>query len=589
LLASWSTLQDWLQRGAADHAVRARVEQAAAEWERMGRARDLLWGRRQLAEVEALELDSLAPREAAFLDAARSAVRRRRLLGAGGAAMVAVGAVAVSLAVRARARHQLDSLVEDQLLAATIARDAAQQIAEDRDVDRNRAFVLFDARDWPQAEVVWKSVEAKAPDEDLQFRSASTSLENALSLDPNRADLRARFADLLFERLLRAERDHHPELAKELEGRLGNYDDDYHYRAARAAPAHVQLEVVPAGAEVWSEPPDGARRREGQAPLAELPLSPGSVILSFEAPGHVAARLPVLLAPGERRVLRVALPPAPAPRGMIYVPPGRFLFGSADSGSEDASDMRVGFMKTAPLHEVATAGYFIGRYEVTFAEWIEFLDDLAPNERRRRTPNGASTPSSVALVELGPKRWRLEMMPTKNWMYTAETGQRLRYEGRAKRAEQDWTKFPVTGVSYEDAVAYAVWLDRTGRVPGARLCDEHEWERAARGADGRIFPSGKPLETDDANIDVTYGQNDLAFGPDEVGSHPASRSPVGADDMAGNAWEWTRSVAKPEQQTIMRGGCSFTSALNARSMNRELVGPTTRHPQIGVRLCATPR
>ena len=72
LLTSWSTLQGWLQRGAADHAVRARVEQAAAAWERMGRARDLLWGRRQLAETRALDRDRLAPREAAFLAAVRA-------------------------------------------------------------------------------------------------------------------------------------------------------------------------------------------------------------------------------------------------------------------------------------------------------------------------------------------------------------------------------------------------------------------------------------------------------------------------------------------------------------------------------------
>src|SRR5678815_2053151 len=97
-------------------------------------------------------------------------------------------------------------------------------------------------------------------------------------------------------------------------------------------------------------------------------------------------------------------------------------------------------------------------------------------------------------------------------------------------------KLPVAAVSYEDAVAFAAWLDRSGRVRGARLCDEYEWERAARGADGRTFPTGTVLAPDDANIDVTYGREPLAFGPDEIGSHPQSRSPVGADDMAGNIW-----------------------------------------------------
>ena len=54
------------------------------------------------------------------------------------------------------------------------------------------------------------------------------------------------------------------------------------------------------------------------------------------------------------------------------------------------------------------------------------------------------------------------------------------------------------------------WLDRTGRVPGARVCEEREWERAARGADDRMYPHGDNLEPDDANFDETYGK-DLDF------------------------------------------------------------------------------
>jgi formylglycine-generating enzyme required for sulfatase activity len=146
----------------------------------------------------------------------------------------------------------------------------------------------------------------------------------------------------------------------------------------------------------------------------------------------------------------------------------------------------------------------------------------------------------------------------------------------------------VAAISYGDAVAYAAWLDRTGRVPGARLCDEREWERAARGADGRTFPSGSALAPDDANIDVTYGREPLALGPDEVGAHPGSRSPVGADDMAGSVWEWTRSVEAPDAP-IARGGSWHTSRLSARSTNREHVTPTLRNPSLGVRLCASQR
>ena len=162
---------------------------------------------------------------------------------------------------------------------------------------------------------------------------------------------------------------------------------------------------------------------------------------------------------------------------------------------------------------------------------------------------------------------------------------RLRYAKRDRRVEQDWLRFPVTGISFEDAEAYAAWLDRTGRVPGARLCTELEWERAARGEDGREFPHGDSLAPDDANVDLTYDKEPGGFGPDEVGSHPASRSPFGVDDLAGNAWEWTRSSLEPGQ-VVARGGSYYFAAASARLANREMPERTLRDITVGIRVCA---
>jgi formylglycine-generating enzyme required for sulfatase activity len=273
---------------------------------------------------------------------------------------------------------------------------------------------------------------------------------------------------------------------------------------------------------------------------------------------------------------------------MLYVPAGRFQFGG-DDGSEGARQL----LNTVPLHEVSTGAYYIGQHEVTFGEWIAYLDEIPPNERRRRTPRSIAVPSwatltsSVELTEIGPRRWRLSLTPSTQ-SYTADTGQQLRYTRRIRRAEQDWTRFPVSGVSFDDANAFAAWLDRTGRVPGARLCDEYEWERAARGADARMYPSGARLAPDDANIDVTYGRDPLAFGPDEVGAHPGSRSPIGADDMAGNVWELMCSVHTPGIPAV-RGGSWYQGELSAQSLNREDGEISQRSVTLGLRLCATPR
>ncbi|NVB83277.1 MAG: SUMF1/EgtB/PvdO family nonheme iron enzyme [Kofleriaceae bacterium] len=580
LLASWSTLNDWLEQTAADHAVRRRVEQAAAEWERAGEPRDLLWSRRKLVEARPLDRSSLAPREAAFLAAGHRAIVRTRILVAAGLVAVAAGTIATGTILRARARHELERVIAGQLTDATTSLDSARTISRERDAVRTQAFARFDAHDWSAGEDAWAKAEELGLREAGQYRAASSHLENALALDPTRTSLREQLADLLTERLQRAQRDRHTELADELAGRLAAYDSG-HRASDLATEAQIELDVAP-GTTVYREHGD-TRMLVGTAPLPALHVPPGALVLAFEAPGRAPAHMPVLAGHGEKLKLSVALPPAASvPDGMIYVPAGRFLFGSADS-----SDLRRGFLNSPPMHEVAAPAFLIARHEVTYGEWIAFLDDLSPSERAARTPSSQMPQSAVTLTEVAPKKWRYTFVRgTKT--YVADQGARIHYDDRKVRADQDWLKFPVAAISYEDALAYAAWLDRTKRLPGARVCDEYEWERAARGADGRTWPTGETLGGGDANIDVTYGRLPLAFGPDEVGSHPRSRSPVGADDMAGNAWEWTRSVETTENSPIARGGGWYNEALSARSTNREPAEPTQRHVWIGLRMCANP-
>jgi formylglycine-generating enzyme required for sulfatase activity len=171
--------------------------------------------------------------------------------------------------------------------------------------------------------------------------------------------------------------------------------------------------------------------------------------------------------------------------------------------------------------------------------------------------------------------------------YRAAAGQPIVYESRDQRASQDWLRFPVTGISGEDVDAYLNWLDRTGRVPRARLCREDEWERAARGADGRQYPHGDRLAPNDANFDATYGKQDDAYGFDEVGSHPTSRSPFGVDDMVGNARELTISVLE-DTKLVVRGGDFFRSLSTNAVVNREYVTAAQRAPHVGLRVCADP-
>ena len=137
----------------------------------------------------------------------------------------------------------------------------------------------------------------------------------------------------------------------------------------------------------------------------------------------------------------------------------------------------------------------------------------------------------------------------------------------------------------DDARAYAAWLDRTGRVQGARLCTEWEWERAARGADAREYPHGDRLHPEDADFDATYGKIAENFGPDEVGLHPRSRSPFGVDDLSGNVWEWVESSLERDAP-VARGGSYYYAAGSCRVTNRQLPERGFRDVNVGFRICA---
>ena len=239
-----------------------------------------------------------------------------------------------------------------------------------------------------------------------------------------------------------------------------------------------------------------------------------------------------------------------------------------------------------PLHQVETPAYLIARTETTFGEWIEFLQSLPAEERQKRTPKAGSTGLSgvVELTELGPEKWQLLIQP-KTDKFSATTGEPLRYPARKSRAAQDWYRFPVGGISVEDARAYVSWLDRSGRVRGAHICSEHEWERAAKGADDRNLPSGLKLAPDDANFDQTYQKNAACYGPDEVGAHPGGRSPFGIDDMAGNNFEWTVSSVSPDEY-VVRGASFAFDELSVYSNNRNPQDPTVRLDYYGLRVCA---
>ncbi|SEM24755.1 Serine/threonine protein kinase [Stigmatella aurantiaca] len=591
LLTGWDQLRGWLAGNAERRAALQRLERAAAEWHRLGRVPDALWGARLLAEVEPLGLEALEPREAAFLAASRRAVRRRRWLRVG--AVLALPLVAAGLYGGNLLLLRLKTDQEVKAHVATAQRVLAWARSQNVAVEalRAQAFAAFDRRQFAEAEALWAQVirltgEMHARGYDL----ARQEFEKAVLRDPRRRDTRSLLAGTLYERLVLAERDHQASLGNQLAYQLELYDEEGAYRRRLQAPARVALDTVPSGATVSVQryADEGGRRTLsaeqplGTAPLAPVPLEPGSYRLVFRLPGRPPVLYPLRVERGEMLHLRIPVP-STVPEGYVYLPPGRFLFGS-----HDEELVRRNFLQAQPVHPLSTGGFLMARHEVTYGGWLEFLRALPPAERAQRLPQAASIggSSSVGLQELPEGAWQFTFR-LREHAYVAREGQPMTYLERTHRSEQDWLRFPVSGISWEDARAYAAWLGQSGRLPGARLCDVYEWERAARGADTRIYPHGDVLEPDDANFDITYGQKTLAFGPDMVGSHPASDSPFGIADLAGNVWEWNTVAAEPTV-ALYSGGSFYQSLVAARSSNHARGEPAQRTPHVGLRICAPP-
>lgn len=224
-------------------------------------------------------------------------------------------------------------------------------------------------------------------------------------------------------------------------------------------------------------------------------------------------------------------PPTPPtiPDGMVLVAGGEFMMGS-DRGDE----------YSRPPQKMTVASFYIDIYEVTNEEYKKFVDQKSYKP---------------------PQQWT-------NGEYPA---------GQAR--------FPVTGVNWEDANAYAAWA-------GKRLPTEAEWEFAARGNDGRMYPWGENWDPKMANA---AGQVQAM---QEVGKRPG-KSPFGAFDMAGNAWEWTASdaaaypggkefVANGKALKVIRGGFWGSDVKVASSVGRRAYGASGEpegYPNTGIR-CA---
>jgi iron(II)-dependent oxidoreductase len=243
-------------------------------------------------------------------------------------------------------------------------------------------------------------------------------------------------------------------------------------------------------------------------------------------------------------------PPARAPvDGEVLIGGGPFVMGT-DTEPWALDNER-------PAHTVEVAAFAIDAAPVTNARYAQFIAAGGYDDPRWWSAPGWAHRQAVGLQ--APMHWRRD---GDGWAYT-----------RFGRLEPVAPDEPVVHVCFYEAQAYAAWA-------GRRLPTEAEWEKGARGTDGRAYPWGD--EEDEGRAAVGAGLKQGSTSP--AGSLPDGASPYGLLDMAGNVWEWT-STEYPPGERVLRGGSFASPGLAwARCTMRSHSRPVRRQSHIGFRV-----
>lgn len=237
-------------------------------------------------------------------------------------------------------------------------------------------------------------------------------------------------------------------------------------------------------------------------------------------------------------------PPLPAPPQMVLVPAGEFLFGS-DKVDTSGQQQEFGFRKPMyldehPARRVRLPAFYIDQYEVSNAAYKHFVQVTHSAEPADWVQNGYNVRDEKLqafpidmLRQVAADYFRLDMDTT---VMTREV--LLAEIAKVQRARD---RLPVTAVSWYDAAAYCRWA-------GKRLPSEMEWEKAARGTDGRDYPWGNSWDGRKANTGEGQAEVELVPG----GTFAQDRSVYGVYDLAGNVSEWVADWYAPYPGSTFR-------------------------------------
>jgi formylglycine-generating enzyme required for sulfatase activity len=248
------------------------------------------------------------------------------------------------------------------------------------------------------------------------------------------------------------------------------------------------------------------------------------------------------------------------------------------------------FLDEHPERQVTLDAFWMDVYEVSNAQYKQFVQETQRPDPFEWTQNGYNLlQQRLEATDVETLRW----IASQYFQLDVDTT-KMDKRSLLQAMYDDWAikdTLPVTSVNWQDAHDYCQWA-------GKRLPTEAEWEKAARGTDGREFPWGNEW---DAGLSNTGDDVEWEGGIAPVGTYQESQSPYGIFDMAGNVWEWVADWYQPypdsdyqseafgEKNKVIRGGGGgvghYSLSYFFRSAARAYAKPDTASADVGFR-CA---
>ena len=313
----------------------------------------------------------------------------------------------------------------------------------------------------------------------------------------------------------------------------------------------------------------------GQTPFA-VRLPRGSYLFVLRREGSLDVRCPVFVPSKVERVHAPLLAPTEIPPGFVYVAGGTVTVGGDPQSYNGLEEARV-----------EVGGFLLSRLEVSFGEWLEFVRDPAVSVRIDAAGNAAvladwDSPEIAALLTpaLIAER-RVPLVPVFNNQLAFVRGE----GGWESRLPLEW---PLFGVPILAAFEYTHWLDeRNGGRWRFRLPRDVEWEKAARGADRRVFVWGDYFLWSFCRSQKGSYPFEPRRSVDRVGIYPFDESVYGVRDLAGSMKEPTSDADSEYRFSIVRGGEWSTPDLrDFRIATRNRRRPESQANFIGLRIAA---